>query len=165
MAEKGLIMSKSKMFKIADFIVFAGIIAITAWSLSDKTVATKIDSKILPEERNSGFYEVLDSDSEVEGGDSEGEPYFYIFSFSKDALDGDKVTADDWKLLSNKIRYQMQADTAVMDFQDGTGIVVEKSEYPTGTYGTLQGTEIEGNGEIINDVSDYSTVMAVVAED
>ncbi len=159
----GDLMSKNKLFKIADIVVFAALMAVTFLSFSDKSVAAKIDSAVLPEEINEGFYEVINSRLIVEGGDSEAEPSVSRYSFLKGALDGEIVTADDWKVMSNNLEFQIQTDLAVMDFQDGTGVVVKKEDFPTGTYGTLNGTEIEGEGKTI-DVSDYPSVMAAVKE-
>ena len=156
-------MPKKNIFKIADIVVFAALIAITFRSFSDRAVAAKIDAAVLPEEINKGFYEVINSGLEVEGEDSNETSSVSRYTFLKGALDGEIVTMDDWKVLSNNIVYQIQTDEAVLDFRDGTGVVVKKEEFPTGTYGTLQGAEIEGDGKVI-DVSDYSAVMATVNE-
>jgi len=156
-------MSKNKLLKIADITVFAALMAVTFLSFSDKSVAAKIDSTVLPEEINKGFYEVINSRLSVEGDESGAEPTVSRYSFLKGALDGEIVTASDWKVMSNNLEYQIQTDLAVMDFQDGTGVVVKNDEFPTGTYGTLQGVAIEGEGKVIN-VSDYSEVMATVSE-
>lgn len=142
--------------------VFAVLIAVTFWSFSDRAVAAKIDAQVLPEEINKGFYEVINSRLTVEDEDSESTVSRY--SFLKGALDGEIVTTEDWKVLSNSIVYQMQTDTAVLDFQDGTGMVVRQEDFPTGVYGTLQGTDIVGDRKVM-DVSDYSAVMKIVEED
>ena len=155
-------MPKRNFLKIADIMVFAALVAVTLWSFSDRTVAAKIDAQVLPEEINKGFYEVINSGLTVEG--EESEPTVSRYSFLKGALDGEIVTEDDWKVLSNSIAYQMQTDTAVLDFKDGTGVVVRKEDFPTGVYGPLPGTEIEGDRKIMN-VADYSAVMATVKED
>ena len=155
-------MPNRKILKIVDVMVFAALVAITFWSFSDKAVAAKIDAAVLPEEINKGFYEVINSRLTVEDEDSESTVSRY--SFLKGALDGEIVTTEDWKVLSNSIVYQMQTDTAVLDFQDGTGMVVRQEDFPTGVYGTLQGTEIVGDRKVM-DVSDYSKVMTIVKED
>lgn len=157
-------MSKSKFLKIADIVVFAALIAITFWSFSDRGVAAKIDAAVLPEEINKGFYEVINSGLKVEGDDSGAEPTVSRYSILKGALDGEIVTAEDWKVMSNNLKYQIQTDMAVMDFRDGTGIVVKTEDFPTGIYGPLQGTEIVGNRKVM-DVSDYSAVMTAVNEE
>ncbi len=154
-------MSKNKLFKIADIMFFAALMAVALLCFSNTAVMARIDSIFLPEEINKGFYEVINSRLNVE--DPGTYPTVSRYTFLKGALDGEIVTARDWKVFANNIEYQMQTDIAVFDFQDGTGVVVKKEFFPKGTYGTLHGAEIEGDGKPI-DVSDYTSVMDTVRE-
>ncbi len=157
-------MFKSNVFRIVDAVVFIVLVSIAAMSLSNRPATARIDSMILPEEMSRGFYEVLDSGSGVVEDPSTGGDDYYRYGIVKGSLDGEVVTKSDWRVLSNAIKYQIQADTVVLDFQDGTGIVIRKSDYPMGTYGKLQGTEITEDGKTI-DVSDYSAVVNTIKED
>lgn len=83
---------------------------------------------------------------------------YYI---DKNTMDGETVTQDDWKIFLNSLRFQMQAERAVIDLKDGYGIDIQKKEYPQATYGKLNVSLTVSEGQEIN-IMDYDEVIRVI---
>ncbi|OON88453.1 hypothetical protein BXO88_01285 [Oribacterium sp. C9] len=88
---------------------------------------------------------------------------YYLYSISKGAIDGEVVTDADWSVLTNSIRYQMQADHAIIDLLDGTGIEIEKKEFPNAVYGKLDSSKRVREGIEIK-ITDLREVMDMIQE-
>ena len=96
-----------------------------------------------------------------EGNETENGVKFYKYDIFKGALDGELVTRDDWKLFLNNLRFQMQADRAVIDLKDGYGIEIRKKEYPMVIYGRLNAS-MKVSGEQTINITDYDKVVEVI---
>ncbi|SFG36731.1 hypothetical protein [Oribacterium sp. WCC10] len=110
---------------------------------------------------NQDYQPCLTPNYDWKKDETDGGVKFYKYDINKGALDGEIVTKDDWKIMVNSMRFQMQADKAVIDLKDGHGIEIRKCEYPMGTYGKLNVSMTVRDGKEIN-IEDYNEVMKVI---
>lgn len=89
---------------------------------------------------------------------------FDKYDVYKGTLDGEVVTKADWEIFTNRIRYQMQEDRAVIDLKDGTGIEINKKDFPAAIYGKLNASKMITDGHEIN-LTDYNEVMDSIKSD
>ena len=85
----------------------------------------------------------------------------YKYSIDKAALDGKEVTRDDWKIFINSLKYQMQADRALIDLKDGYGITILKKDYPIATYGKFNGSSAVVVEQETN-IADFDEVIRLI---
>lgn len=96
------------------------------------------------------------SDTIDDDGKEEGTA-FLKYDILKGALDDELITKDDWEAFSNSIRFRMQGEYAILDFKDGTGIVVREKEFPMGIYGNLSASKLVSKGVEVK-IDDYQSV-------
>lgn len=85
----------------------------------------------------------------------------YKYDIYKGAMDGELITKNDWNIFLNSIKFQMQADRAVIDLKDGYGIDIRKNDYPMATYGKLNVSMTISDGQLIN-IVDYDRIISVI---
>ena len=86
---------------------------------------------------------------------------FYKYDIYRGTLDGELISADDWRIFSNTLSHQMQVDRAVIDLKDGYGIEIMKKDFPMSTYGKLNVSMTVSEGQTI-DITDFDEVVKVV---
>lgn len=95
------------------------------------------------------------------GNRTEGGVKFYKYDINRFFLSEELVNHDDWNILLNSFKYQMQADKAVIDLRDGYGIEIQKKDYPVATYGKLNASLTLSDGEEIN-IADYKETLRII---
>ncbi len=156
-------MKRWNRIEIADFLVFVLMVLLAGIIFKSKMISETVGSVLLPEERNKAYYDILNryekvyADQEV----NENTKFFCRYAIHKGVLDGEIVTADDWKVFCRSLRYQMPADKALIDFMDGTGIEVLKSDYPVARYSEITDSGIVGEAKTLN-ITDYKDVLNLI---